>query len=299
MFGQLSDVDLKSLRTFYTIVMCGGYTPAQVEMGVSAATISTQMSQLETRLGMRLCQRGHTGFSLTKEGEDVFSACERLFASIENFKSEVAETAEILTGEFRLGLINNTLTLSDLKVSEAIAEFSARAPQIHLVLYVGLETEVESRVMDGRLHIGVTSLHANHPRLEYHKLAEERFLVYCSDTHPLFEVPDSDLSIPDIESQSFVGGGYWEGRLDNAANLDVNVRAETPEIEGIARLILSGSFLGFLPTHYAEAWVAQGRLRPLLPEQLWNDIDVSGITVKASEKSRTLELFLQCLYGSD
>jgi DNA-binding transcriptional LysR family regulator len=32
-------------------------------------------------------------------------------------------------------------------------------------------------------------------------------------------------------------------------------------------LILSGGFLGYLPEHYAEAWVRQGRMRALAPSR--------------------------------
>ena len=33
-------------------------------------------------------------------------------------------------------------------------------------------------------------------------------------------------------------------------------------------LILSGAYLGYLPEHYAAQWVAEGRLRCLLPGEL-------------------------------
>ena len=34
--------------------------------------------------------------------------------------------------------------------------------------------------------------------------------------------------------------------------------------KGVLFLILSGSYLGFLPTHFAEAWVRLGKIKPVL-----------------------------------
>ena len=61
---QLHDVDLKLLRVFATIVKCGGFSAAQAALNAGPSTISEQMSHLETRLGVKLCQRGRSGFHL-------------------------------------------------------------------------------------------------------------------------------------------------------------------------------------------------------------------------------------------
>ena len=54
---QLADIDLKLLRVFCTIVEAGGFTPAQTRLNLSQSRISSLITNLEARLGMRLCQR--------------------------------------------------------------------------------------------------------------------------------------------------------------------------------------------------------------------------------------------------
>ncbi len=51
---QVQDTDLKLLRIFETIVRCGGFAAAQPILNIGASSISEYMSQLETRLGLRL-----------------------------------------------------------------------------------------------------------------------------------------------------------------------------------------------------------------------------------------------------
>ncbi|GAA3141776.1 hypothetical protein GCM10020255_018510 [Rhodococcus baikonurensis] len=61
--------DLKLLRIFTSVVRHQGFAPAQQDLGLSASAISTYMSQLERQLGIVLCHRGRSGFSLTSKGE--------------------------------------------------------------------------------------------------------------------------------------------------------------------------------------------------------------------------------------
>ncbi|WP_238039513.1 LysR family transcriptional regulator, partial [Psychrobacter sp. Ps6] len=65
----ITDVDLKLLQIFKVIVDCGGFSAAQFKLNMHQSTISTKMSQLETRLGLNLCHRGRRGFQLTHDGD--------------------------------------------------------------------------------------------------------------------------------------------------------------------------------------------------------------------------------------
>ncbi len=82
---HLDNVDTNLLRVFCAVVECGGFTPAQAELNISASALSTKMAALETRLGMRLCQRGRIGFRLTDKGEHVYAAVQQLFSAHEDF----------------------------------------------------------------------------------------------------------------------------------------------------------------------------------------------------------------------
>ena len=53
--GKLSKTDLHHLEVFMTVADQGGFSAAQVTLNVGQSTISRQMSELEERLGMRLC----------------------------------------------------------------------------------------------------------------------------------------------------------------------------------------------------------------------------------------------------
>ncbi|WP_371811937.1 LysR family transcriptional regulator [Ruegeria sp. R13_0] len=59
---------MKLLQVFAHVVEAGGLSPAQYRLNMSLSAVSAAISNLETRLGFRLCDRGRGGFQLTEGG---------------------------------------------------------------------------------------------------------------------------------------------------------------------------------------------------------------------------------------
>ena len=53
---RLDNFDIRLLRVFMTIADCGGFSAAQAHLGLSQSAISNKMHDLETRMGLRLCE---------------------------------------------------------------------------------------------------------------------------------------------------------------------------------------------------------------------------------------------------
>jgi len=87
---DLASADLSLLRVFATVVECGGFSAAQLALGMPQSTLSSQMTTLEAQLGERLCHRGRGGFRLTPAGQVAYEAIGRLFASLAQFQRDVA-----------------------------------------------------------------------------------------------------------------------------------------------------------------------------------------------------------------
>jgi len=87
--GQISDFDLKLIRTFRAVADCSGFSLAEVELNMTKSAISKQIADLETRLGVQLCHRGRSGFALTNEGQLVYEASTRMLGALEGFRTEL------------------------------------------------------------------------------------------------------------------------------------------------------------------------------------------------------------------
>lgn len=66
-------------------------------------------------------------------------------------------------------------------------------------------------------------------------------------------------------------------------------------MEAIATLIFSGTYLGYLPTHYAAHWVERNQLRALLPERLAYRSAFHCITRQGQVPKAALAGFLDAL----
>src|SRR3546814_8458104 len=80
----LLDYDLKSLRVFKAIADSGGLSAAELALDMSLPMISTYLSVLEQRLGVKLCNRGRRGFELTAEGQSLYRSLDSLLRSEEH-----------------------------------------------------------------------------------------------------------------------------------------------------------------------------------------------------------------------
>jgi DNA-binding transcriptional LysR family regulator len=66
-------------------------------------------------------------------------------------------------------------------------------------------------------------------------------------------------------------------------------------MEAVAVLVLSGKFVGYLPTHYAAQWVQQQLMRPLRPDVLSHHADFSLVTRKDREPTLAVQMFVEAL----
>src|SRR5450830_28385 len=87
--GQLTDMDIRLLRVFKSVVECGGMAAAELELNIGTSTVSRHVKDLETRLGLTLCRRGRSGFALTPEGQQIYTETLRLLAGAEAFRASV------------------------------------------------------------------------------------------------------------------------------------------------------------------------------------------------------------------
>ncbi|WP_431023774.1 LysR family transcriptional regulator [Halomonas sp. H5] len=289
--GQLSDADLRLLRIYRQVVECGGFSAAEVELNISRAAISMAMNDLETRLGLRLCQRGRSGFSLTDEGAEVYEAVLQLLAAVEGFRTRVNGLHAWLKGELNIGITDNLVTMPEMHITHALSALKARGPEVRINIRMIPPSEIELGVLDGRLHTGVIPALKTLPGLNYLSLYEETSRLYCAMGHPLFEgesVTEAQLAHCDA-----VVPAYAQTPEIKACHEPLKAAATATDREGIAFLILSGRYIGYLPTHYAERWVREGRMRALSPETWYYLTHYSAITRKGAPPNLVVESYLE------
>ncbi|MBD1589439.1 LysR family transcriptional regulator [Pseudomonas typographi] len=293
--AQVSDFEIRLLRVFRSVVDSGGFSAAENILGISRSAISQHMSDLEQRLGLRLCQRGRAGFSLTEEGREVYQASLQLLGALETFRTEVNGLHQHLRGELNIGLTDNLVTLPHMRITHALAQLKEKGPDVRIQIRMVAPSQVEQGVLDGSLNVGVVPQASPLPGLDYQPLYSERSLLYCAAGHPLFYVGEATLDDAQLNVQDAIAPTF-RLPVDIQAHYQVlNCTASASDREGMAFLILTGRYIGYLPDHYAQFWVQQGRLRALKPQSRYYDLSLSWVTRKGRRPNLVLESFIQSL----
>lgn len=293
MLGQVGDFEVRLVKVFIAIVEHGGFSAAESALGISRSAISLHMSDLESRLGLRLCKRGRGGFALTSEGREVYRAGQNLLLALDRFRAEVNDLNLHLRGELSIGVINNLVTHPSMRITHALHSLKQAGPEVRIKISMTTPHEIELGVLNGHLHVGAVPLITPLSGLEYLPLYEEASQLYCHRSHPLFAREDEQIAEAEIRSCDAVMANY---RLPaEGQNLQRKLRGSVSasDREGIAFLIHTGHFIGYLPEHYARQWVTAGTMRPLHPQRLGYATRLFLIIRKERRPNLVLDSFLQ------
>ncbi len=289
----VTDFDLRLLRVFRTIVEEGGLKPAHLALDVSLPTISKQLSDLEARFGVRLCERGPRQFRLTPQGEIIYKATGELFDGIERFQREADQVRRGQRGELRIGVIDNTISDPSCPLIGALRGLQGSG--LHLRLAVLDPDSIHQRVADGRLDVGLVPLYRRWPALEYQTLYAERMFLFCGIGHPLFAA-DDEPDERELANYAFVEHGYVDGQDLEGFAAPARTGATAWQVEAVAILLMTGSYLGYLPRHYAAPLEREGKLRRLLSARSGYSSAVAAVFKPGAQQSRPLKRLLAALH---
>jgi DNA-binding transcriptional LysR family regulator len=121
---------------------------------ISQPTLSAAIAQLEAELGVMIVKRGRRFIGLTDEGELVVAHARRILADAQAMRESVEELRTGLRGVLRLGAIPTALPL----VAHITAPFSRRYPNVKLTVLSLTSQEIQSRIDNFELDVGLTYL---------------------------------------------------------------------------------------------------------------------------------------------
>lgn len=297
--GNVSEVDLRMMRVFKTVIECSGLSAAQAELGIGASTISRQISDLETRLGLRLCHRGRSGFSLTQQGKLAVEHMDRLLAAADAFTTNIAEINNKLVGQINIGMIDYTVMDDRNPLVPAISAFREREPDVNISLMTGTPTEVERGVIDGTLHIGIVPDYQRHPGLSYAPLYDEDIGLYCAPPHPLAQqvLAGDAITEAEVVSHSLVHRGYFESETLRDVKKSFPVGTIAHQTEAVLALVGFGLYLGFFPSHCTKT--TQYAFEEVLPEVFEYSTRILAVWRSDRHQSQILREFLTLVQTID
>ena len=290
---QLGDAHIRLLRIYKVVIEAGGFAAAEVDLNISRPAISLAISELESLLNMKLCHRGRSGFSITEQGIEVYQSALELLGSIENFRAQMNAINTDLVGELNIGITDNLVTSEQMRMTRSLSALKNRAPDVVINIRMIPPNDIEAGVLSGKLHIGVVPELRPLPGLNYFSLYKERSLLYCSEQHPLFKQELDSISDEALVQYDAVVPSYPQSTEIKQQQKKLNAMATSTDREGIAFLILTGRFIGFLPTHFASRWHAQDKMRTIEAHGRFFHTNFSAITSKGARSHLILDAYME------
>lgn len=293
---KIHDIDLKLLQLFLTIADSGGFSAAQFKLNMHQSTISTRMNDLETRLGMTLCHRGRRGFRLTSDGEKVYQLSKGIFEHISEFEEQLDCIRKVSHGHIRLALTDNLATNPQCKIQKAIRLFCSEHPKVTLDTDALDSYKIEMMLLEGTIELGVTSSEVQKDGLNYQFLFNERQCLYCAPEHPIL-ANQGKITTEDILQFPIVDRGLTHKITPFSDTENLLHLASSTNMEATAHLILSGTFVGYLPDHYAAIWEQREEMVKINAPSLEYLADFHLTTLNSKELSLAAKELMSAIYN--
>jgi LysR family transcriptional regulator, transcriptional activator for bauABCD operon len=291
---QVMDLDLRLLRVFLAVADAGSFSGAQPQLNVGGSTISLHMRELEKRVGFRLCERGRGGFELTERGRLFYESTRRTLGALDDFAGSIATLRNTLGGSLLLGMVDCLTTHPDFPLARALRRFNAINHEVHIELTVAPSGELERAIHGGRLHAAIVPQKTRSREFRTRPLLRERHHLYCGRGHPLYNRADDAVGNQEVTSHWFVLRSYNQA-FDLTRFPRQSHRATVDSMEGMAVLLISGGYLGYLPEHYAQSMVERGQLKRVPAQGFSYTSNHILITARGDRVPPALETFLRMI----
>mgnify|MGYP000439286824 CR=1 FL=1 len=287
---NVTEYDLRLLRIFKVVVENGGFAAAEHELGVTRSTISVHMSNLETRMKLKLCLRGRGGFSLTEDGQAVYHAVLSMFDSLNDFSLLVSSLSKELSGELVILCSDPLDEAKQKQMAKVITKINDQASNLHLVLDTDSIANIEKLLLKDKAHIGLLPNYKPVDGLNYHTLFSEPIYLCCAKEHVFFNQVDHKISKQDLLTVPAIHPGIDIDSKGREQLTKLNLAAKAYQFDTRKAMILSGRYIGYLPQSTIQNELNLGEVRIIQPSSLTYQFDLSLVYKKSAKESAKVEL---------
>ncbi|MCB1904882.1 MAG: LysR family transcriptional regulator [Gammaproteobacteria bacterium] len=293
--GQMGDYEIKQLKVFKTIVECGGFAAAETRLNISRSTISNHIANLESRLNLTLCKRGRGGFSLTQDGVVIYEKTNNLLDLLNEFRNTINNLAVSPSGQLRVSLSDTFSLDARCRFPEIIKGFCQDAPDVELVVNVEHMIDMERKVLNDLLDIAFIPYHRKLEGLDYFHLFTDESYLYCGRDHPLYRLPEEEMTLDLINSARLIHSGLKPHDDAYQQLFDMHITGASYHYESRIAMALSGQYICFLPEEIAHPYVQAGDLKPIVMQNKHYSLGAAVISKRSAQPNRAKELFLKTI----
>jgi LysR family hydrogen peroxide-inducible transcriptional activator len=256
---------LRQLQYALAVAETLSFRRAAERCRVAQPSLSTQIAQLESAIGVRLFERDRRRVLVTAAGEALLARARRVLVEADDLAAAARAAGDPLAGTLRVGVIP---TVSPYLLPRAAPALRAAYPRLAITWVEDKTEELVRRLDAGALDAALLALEAELGDVEHAEIARDPFVLATPRDHPLgarsgpasaAELRGADVLLLD------------DGHCLRAQALDVCARARAHELEfratslpTLVQMVAGGAGVTLLPELALAAETRRGdlRLRP-------------------------------------
>jgi DNA-binding transcriptional LysR family regulator len=255
---MLDGVTLDQFRTFIAAADEGSFSAAARRLGRAQSVVSQTLANMEGQLGIRLFDRSGRIPVLTEAGRALLPDARAVAGNIDAFKARARRLAGGLEAE--LSVVVDVMLPTPV-LTHAVAEFSARFPDVPLRLYVEALGAVLQLVLDGTCAFGIVGTLPDVPdSVVRERLMEVQIVPVASPSHPLSARP-VPLTIDELSGHIQL---VLTDRSSLSSGTEIGVVSTKPwrlaDLGAKHAFLKAGMGWGGMPLHLVQADIDSGAL---------------------------------------
>lgn len=290
-----TELELRQLRVFVTVVETGAHTRAARSLGVSQSTVSETLSGLERTLGTALFHKAARGSRLTASGEVLLPYARRILALTSELVTGLASVSANVSATLVIAAVES---LSAYVLPARLAALRQRWPQVRLEVVTGVCTEIRESVAAGKSELGLV-LEADNGVDDPSVLARARLVIFAAPAHPLAKRSASPDQLRRCDFyMSDAAGSYHQVLRQHfeGAQVPLPRTQALGTVEGVKRGILAGgSALGLLPWHAVDQELRDGALAEVLVSPALPGLVLRAVSEPGRARSKVVDDLLESL----
>jgi DNA-binding transcriptional LysR family regulator len=184
---MLDGITLDQFRTFIAAADEGSFSAAGRRLGRAQSVVSQTLANMEGQLGIQLFDRSGRIPVLTEAGRALLPEARAVAGNVDAFKARARGLAGGLEAELSVAI---DVMLPTRILTQAVADFSLRFPDVPLRLYVEVLGAALQPVLDGNCAFGIVGTLPEVPgRVVRERLMEVQIVPVASPSHPLGRHP--------------------------------------------------------------------------------------------------------------
>jgi LysR family hydrogen peroxide-inducible transcriptional activator len=255
-------VTLRQLQYVLAVAEHRNFRRAAEACAIAQPSLSTQIAQVESALGVMLFERLPRGIVVTRAGEQVIERARRVLLDADDLVATAERTRDPLAGTLHIGVIP---TVAPYLLPELAPVLHDRYPRLQLLWIEERTGPLVAQIESGEIDAGILALESKVGDLQHEILGRDAFFLALPRDHRLAR-SRAPARIEDLEGETVLllddGHCFRDQALaicHRAAADEASMRATS--LSTLAQMVVGGAAITLLPK---IALRAENRARALV-----------------------------------